>query len=1376
MRNLYTLICAIFILFFTPQIKAQYTSQQIDNSSGLSNSCINSIYQDADNIIWFGTWDGLNFYDGSTIHVFNYEQGDYKKSIASNVIYQVGGDKNRNIWISTVEGVSRFNKNTGDFTNYFYDPRKAVASGYTTAIDNNGEVYTAQTRSSEILHYDPRDDAFKKIKLAALGHFMLLKMLFDAQNNLWLLRDDGVLEAYKKTPQGFSRAAAFRAVNNVDNIFAANDRFFYTTRQGELIQVTSAFQTVKCARLPHEVRAMSFFKQHYIFAWASKGIGEYDDRFRPVETISPQVTVLQNERITTLLTDASNLLWLGTDGNGVLKLSKKEDYFGIVQKQPDGQQFHIPVRAFSEINSELWIGTKGNGIITVKDLGDRNMKFSAIRSFHTDVDLLDNCVYAIKKDLRGIVYIGSDAQGITLYDLRQRRFINWNEVENSASYPAFGSVHCVLLDDDGSVWLGLNESGLIHLKLDQKPGGRLSVAYLKRYAYTGGNGGPANNVIYTLAHGTHHTLWVGCRYGGLSLFNKRTGRFKTFKAHTYQGSLSNNDVLSLYVDSADRLWVGTSFGLNYTPEKTAVTVARPVFKVLSTGSGLPNNTIHAITSDDSNRIWISTNKGLACINPQDMKVVQYKEADGLQSDEFSDNAVWKDTKGMLYFGGIYGFNHFLPENIHISSEQPHLLIADLQFAGNSKPERDLRVLTRNGRVPSRHYELKPQDNYFELTLQPISYTSSQKCRYAYFLDGADKNWHYIGNHEKIIYNNIPPGDYSLKIKWSNGAGVWTPAAEAFSVTVKQYPWLTPPAFFLYGLMICCSAWYFVRTRRNKFLMAQELKVEHMLREKDEMLHQEQLDFFTNVAHELQTPLTLITGSVERYLQKVSLPVNAGHPTSFLHIVQQESARLHYLIHQLLDFRKAEAGQLHNHYSYIDGTTLLTDRASLFHVLKEQKQVDFTCDVDAGINFWTDKDKLEKIIFNLLSNAFKYCPEHQYIVFSAHKKDAKTLEIVVANSGCTLSPAEVSRLFDRFFVAENNPQQNISSGIGLAFTQQLTRLINGDIRVRCEDGWIDFKVTLPLNFVPPENRRSAELPEKQDSMSYIFSTLDLPGKDLINISAASSNKRSMIGSFENDGRKSVLIVEDEQLIRFLLRDILGELYIIYEAGSGKEALEVINRVMPDLIISDIMMPDMNGLQLCNLVKETSETCHIPFILLSARTTVQHMTEGYSCGADAYISKPFQAEHLLVRVQKLLEYREKLHRLFSSHGVPGTLGDLNESDRNFIEKVTRVIEDNLTEELDGAFLEDALNLSKIQLYRKIRTLSDMTPTELIRHVRLKEAAALLRNTDLTVSEIFYRTGFNNKTYFFREFKKMMACSPNDYRHKNRLPDMKDIPFGR
>jgi len=943
-------------------------------------------------------------------------------------------------------------------------------------------------------------------------------------------------------------------------------------------------------------------------------------------------------------------------------------------------------------------------------------------------------------------------------------------VRGSRRYPSFGSVHCILNDKDGSVWLGLNEGGLVHLKLNQDKRGNLSVSSLQQFEYDGTGKGPGNDVIYSLAEGNDNLLWMGCRYGGLSVFNKTTKSFRTIKASSYEGSLSNNDVLSLYLDHRDRLWVGTSFGLNWVDEKSAAQNERPVFKKLYVDDGLPNNTIHAINDDDNGNIWLSTNKGLAKIDPKSLNIVQYKESDGLQSDEFSDNATWKDPGHLLFFGGIHGFNYFRPESIRISNEQPRLLLNNLQLAGRNSPEKGLDVITKNGTVSTRHFDMQPGDNYFELNLQPVTYSHVQKCQYASFLQGNDKVWHYMGNQERIVYNNIPPGNYTLLIKWSNGEGAWTKGIAAFSITVNQYFWLTFPAFAVYTAILLAGAYTWIRYKKNKFLMGQELKMEHMLREKDEQIHQEQLNFFTNIAHELQTPLTLILGSLERYLFK-NKPADRNNGANFLSIVKQEASRLQYLVQQLLEFRKAGAGRLKNHCELINVSALLADLAQLFTALVDEKRLDFSWHIEPAIVWPTDRDKLEKIIFNLLSNAFKYAGAAEYIIFSVNKApETGQLEIIVANSGCKLTADETERLFDRFFTVDGKQNHKSGTGIGLTFTRQLVNLLGGTISATCADNWISFKVLLPAGEMDQSSPGKPDSSGNDAKASYLVNAMT---QGRTNVSRpAEINKSSLMESLGQKNKPSVLVVEDDQLIRFLLRDILAEEYIVYESGTGLEALELMKRRIPNLVISDVMMPDMDGLELCRLVKSTTETCHIPFVLLSARTAIEHKTEGYGCGADAYIPKPFQTEHLLVRIQKLLEYRDKLHNAFRLNDFrpdsPGTNG-LNETDRNFIEKVTRIIEENLDEDLDGAFLERALHLSKIQVYRKLKTLSDMTPTELIRHVRLQKASMLLLSTDLTVSEVFYRTGFNNKTYFYREFKKIYGCSPNDYRQYHRLPNL-------
>ncbi|MDA9555797.1 response regulator, partial [Pelobium sp.] len=1157
---------------------------------------------------------------------------------------------------------------------------------------------------------------------------------------------------------------------NIVDVYCVNKNVFFTTSSKQLFKSNEQLKFKQVAVLPYTLKTIRAFNNSYILAWSSKGLDEYNADFKPSSNLGKELQPLKNVRTTSLFVGSQNILWIGTDGSGVVRIAEKQNYFGLVKQLPEGGKINSPIRAFNEVDNQLWIGTKGNGIITISNLGKPNASSSSIKTFYSVSDLLDNCVYSIQKGKDNFVYVGSDALGVTLYDLQQKKWYTWDKVLGNNKYDSFNSVHSILIDRDSSIWLGLETYGLIHVKIGRNKSGLPTIQYLRKYPYTGNRFGPGNNVIYTLENGSNDQLYVGCRYGGLSIFNKKTKTFRTINAFSYKNSLSNNDVLALYRGKNNKLWIGTSYGLNYVDEKE-LNSERPVFNKITNENGLPNNTVHTITQDNEGFIWASTNKGLVKIDPLSLKIVRFKESDGLQSDEFSDNAVWKNSDGYLFFGGIYGFNYFLPKDIKTNNYQPNLLLSEIQMAGLSEEESQFSILNAKNTARTKEYVLAPGDNFFELRVKAVDYASSEKCQYAYFLEGNDKVWHYLGEDNKITYSNIPPGNYTLKIKWSNGSGVWTNEVVAFNLQIKQYFWLTWIAFLGYFIIVASGLYVFYRYRRNRVKMQYELSMEHMLREKDEEVHQEQLNFFTNIAHELQTPLTLILGSLERYFLKSKTDVKQGH-NYFLSIVNQQASRLNYLVYQLLEFRKAEAGHLKSHYSFVNISKLLENISNLFSQLNDQNKFDYSATIEPQIEIWIDKDKLEKIIFNLLSNAFKHTQAGHIIQFSVSQSlENQQLEIKVSNSGYDLSREELSNLFDRFFVVDDTQQSKISSGIGLAFTRELVNLLKGSIKVASENNWISFTVQLPLNYIPTEDEKLKDSLDKLETPSYLLTSMAIEQDSSEEQIVLENNKQAVLNSVENQEKKSILIIEDEPSIRYLLKDILKDTYNVYEAGNGKKALEIVRKVIPNLIISDIMMPDMSGLEVCNIIKNTPETCHIPFIILSARGTIEQKNEGYEAGADAYIPKPFHTENLLLRVRKLLEYQQRLHDLFNKDQSPIKIPDvgMKGNDKEFLEQTIALIEGKMDDEsLDAVYLQDKLGMSKANFFRKLKALSNMTPGELIKSIRLQQAASLLQNSDFTVSEIFYKTGFSNQSHFYREFKKKYNCSPAEYRANHRLPE--------
>ncbi|MEP7144810.1 MAG: response regulator, partial [Ferruginibacter sp.] len=1105
----------------------------------------------------------------------------------------------------------------------------------------------------------------------------------------------------------------------------------------------------------------------YLFAWSTKGYGVYDINFQPGSFLSQEAQQMQDVKVTSWALGSEDILWYGTDGNGIIKIYPKTKSFGTITTSDNGMPYNKSVRAFCEANGNLWIGTKGGGIISIQNFWSDTAAAYNKKYFLAPVELDNNAIYALKKGADELIYIGTDAKGIGVYDLKNKKFNKWQDIRGYNAYPEFGSVYAISQDPDYSLWLGTSGYGLIHLKINRDRSGKLSLAFLERFTFNNNNTGPANDIIYALAAGDKNHLWIGCRYGGLSLLDKTTLVFKTYKALTYEGSLSNNDVLSLFKDSHDRIWIGTSYGLNWISNSDA-SKETPLFQKLTTANGLPNNTIHAIEEDSTGHIWVSTNKGLAKVNQADLKVSYYQQLDGLQSNEFCDGAVWKDQPGNIFFGGTYGFNHFLPQNIRKSGWQPNLLLSGISIGGKNVNENGFSVLDPISNDPV-NFSIGRKDNFFELDIKAVSFLNAEKCEYAYYLVGYDKTWHFAGINGKIAYSNILPGNYTLIIKWSNGEGIWTSEIPLLNLEVKQYFWLTYYALLVYACIISILVYLFYGYRKNKQEIKHQLAVEHVLREKEEEIHQSRLGFFTNIAHELQTPLTLIMGSAERFLDKTISAREQKDKPYFLSLIHQQASRLTYLVHQLMEFRKVEAGFFKNQFSYLNISELLQNLAEPFVPLSEQNKMEYELNISPDMIGWIDKDKLEKIIFNLLSNAFKHSGKNEQIVFSAcENKSARELEITIVNSGTRLPQGELDRLFDKFYVVSPNTadSEKFGTGIGLAFTRQLVSLLNGRINASSGNDRISFKVFLPLTTDQPEGINAKNTQTISDKPSYLYQTITSYAEPAYLVSAVENNKQAIIENLEGNKRKNILIVEDDPDIRFLLKNILKNDYIVYEAEDGQKALELIDKMVPDIIICDVLMPAMNGLELCNKIKNTPATCQVPFIILSARSSEDHHMEGYEVGADAYIAKPFHTAHLKLRVRKLLEYRQKLLDLFKNDGVAEMLveSDLAACDKEFLTKLVHVIDEHLNEtELSAVFLEKTFSMSKMQLYRKLKTMTGMTPGEFIKNIRLKQVANLLASTSLNVTEIFYRTGFNNQSYFFREFRKRYNCAPNEYREE-------------
>jgi len=1339
----------------TPDLK--YSLEQLDNTKGLSNSSVNCIFQDSQNLLWIGTWDGLNRYDGNSFKIFRSEE-DNKNSLSNQVILKVGEDKEGQIWVLTMHGINRYNKKTDTFEHYYFSRKNKPPlseSEFNMALDASKQVFCA-VKDWGIGYFDGKD--FQPLENKIFSSRTVRKMEFSATGQLLVLFDDNELHSIQLTAKNGKKS--------IDRTTLISDK----TRTFDVLpnrDICTVLTTGEVALYYANYKSKQVFPQkdiENIIGHVPEGLvlsgksGYSIVDFEGNAVIKPWSRYLTNQKITTLVQGSENIIWTGTDGDGVFKMYPLKKSFNLVSKAQMPELDGGIVRAFLEVGGKsFWVGTKGKGLFRFSSdfyLNPENPL--GYQNFNEGNSILNNAVFALAEGTDDLVFIGTDGDGITVYDAKQARLISWREIEGSEKVDYFKSIYAIHQDKNGFIWLGTNGYGMIRCKV-VRSGSKLKVTDFEKYL-AGNDGGNSlsSNIIFSIVPRNDNQLWIGTRLGGLNLFDKQLGRFQTYKSIPDDSeSLSNNDILCLVTDADDKLWIGTSFGLNVLQELKSD--GKAVFKTYTTKDGLPNNTIHGIVSDKKSNLWISTNFGLSnfSINPE--KFINYTRNEGLQNNEFADGAFYSDPESdYIFMGGIKGFNYFLPQKIKESSSVPDLLIDKISGQNQTTPYYQGLVISPDSKTyPS--IVLKHNQNFFDIQLASLTYINNEKCQYAYQLKGFDKEWNSIDNRKIISFTNVPRGNYSLWLKWTNSDGVWSEPVQAIDIRVKPVFWQSNIAIAIYLVLLA----FFILFVRSYYLKRQSLKQNILIRQNEEELHENRLTFFTNIAHEFLTPLTLIVGPI----QKLSETTNLNEKNQkFIHMIQRNSSRLLFLTQQLLEFRKAEYDYLENTVKKFDLVNLVEQIAELFDDWALDKNIDYNVEVPTTLPGWFDKDKLEKIVFNLMSNAFKYTPASGSInlKFKIEDKNHKTLNITITNTGKGIPREKLDSLFDRFFLSDTNQASDTEmfrTGIGLAYIKKLVTVLRGEILVSS----IPNEQTTFTILIPCEKSAFSEKEiDRENSPVLISHHLKNILEEITEKTEGIPDKISALDNVENS-QKKILIVEDEKEIHLFLNDLLADKYKIITAYNGVEALEIIEEELPDIIISDVMMPLMDGVELCKRVKTDLRTCHIPFIMLTAKDSVIHRIEGLESGANSYIPKPFYPDHLLIRIQKLLEEKALILQHFTQDAVVGTLSDIpiNNEEKAFIKQVIDLVRKNIdNENLQSLFIEKTLGISTSQLYRKTKEIFGLSPGDLIRTIRLKHSAELLRRNQLTVSEVCYASGFNNRSYFYREFKKVYNTTPKNY----------------
>lgn len=1444
----------ILLLFLTvggtAQIKCKI--EHYSTEDGLSHDGVMSILKDRDGFMWFGTWDGINRFDGHNFVTYKTRPGD-SSSLKINRVDNIKEDKDGYLWLEVYDNqVYRFDKKNKKFLSIsdILSEKKIENVLFSNVILTGRNGVWLNTIDKGVFGIKNMGSAKPEIRRYSQNlendfHLYSDKVNFlhgDKQGKVWIGTAAG-LNCLSIDPSGIYKN------NAIDLRFTKGTAFTCITEDIQYVWLGTGDGQL----LRYDKRSGRFVKKKIsddrinALHIAKQGINIYATVYREVITIdkvnlrTSVATYSGTGPLLSIYEDRSGLLWIEPEKHGLVKYNPVNHLFKYFFQENDANFFNTAkeYKVFEGPDNRVWMSMKGGGFgyynpvadaveyfynkpgsadhefsnivissyfdpsgVLWLSTRDRGMDKVIFQANHFKYSLLvnhtlnksDNEIRGVFSDKNQLQWIGSKSGGLYVY--RHGKRVDDIFINQPAG--GIGLIYNMVQDRNGAIWLGTKGNGLFKAVSVDKTGLKYKLTHYK--ADKKNVNSISSDLIYSILEDKKGRIWVATYQYGINLLvpdgdeikfvnihnsfkNYPQGSWKTrhleqaadgkiwvgttnglvifdpdqgepdnyvFKSYGKipgdKSSLGNNDAQFIYRDSKDRMWVATSGGgLNKVVLSSDHNVK---FKAYTTEDGLPSDYILSIIEDKAHNLWLGTENGISKLNPEQERFRNYDSYDGLPKTGLSEASSLMLPDGDLLFGCINGYITFNPATVADQKIRAKMAFTNLQINNRDVTPADPGAPLNVDINDAKEIELKYNENIISIDFTALDYRSSNKQVYAYRLNGFDQDWHVVKNQRKATYTNLPPGKYVFEVKSLNTDLYEILPLKRLSIIIAPPPWRTVWAYALYVILIGVLIEVARRIVFTMIRLRNRITVEQRLTEL-------KLSFFTNISHELRTPLTLIVNPIDEISRQENLSPKGQE---YINVVRKNANRMVRFINQLLDFRKTQSGKMNLKVAYTDVLGLVKDITEHFSEIANEKHIELVISSNVkNLYAWIDAEKIDIVIYNLLSNAFKFTPPNKVIrivIDSIDKDDLFTITVI--DQGIGVPNDKLNDIFELYYEVEKAHRNNLEgTGIGLALCKEIVGLHHGEIEARNNSSGEGLTVMLKLPLETAHDNAGDHLLPERSSQNKPFELETI----------ASEPALRAVTTPHSGQLPLVLLVDDNNELRKFLADQLSQYYRIVEAREGKEGLDLALELLPDLVISDVMMPVMDGIQLLDQLKHTLTTSHIPVILLTAKSSVENQIEGLKYGADYYITKPFQTDFILASIDNLLKQRKKLFDSLLSSKKTIALNPseivITSKDEAFLKEIIDIVENGMVDiEFNIDSVAESIGMGRTTFYKKFKSLTNLAPVEFVREMRLKRAKQFLDANGQNISEIAYAVGFNSAKYFSTCFKDEYGVSPSEY----------------